>query len=440
MKACRIVCLLGALLGLSGCPGPDCAVSGGPPSSSAQDMSIVLVGESVRLRVSPQLPVSCDASSSVQVPSPETVSVEVSGPDNLPVDSQAKLGSPSTDSATISFTPTKQGRYHVFAAFDPVGGIQQFDLYAALDRSAEAPQQTLPQKCSALERTQRGGWLCDTDFLRDGTFVQRFSNSRLAAAGNVVWAVSPTQIQRYVDTGSTLDFSANLATPLGGALSMLASADELVTLRDGYIERVIFDGTQLVVTGRTAWVNGSAPISQPSLKALLLRMGDQLALVSGTTSSGFTVLQVCPYTLQSGSFVRTGAACQLFSAEVMGFEPSAVWIGSRLSVLDIFNDVRRLEWTGTALVDQGSLPLGDSFKVISSSLELRNTATPVIAPSFPNINPRSRATVPVYSADRGILLEQLDPDIQEPSASPTFLWGTPPSSTSLRVRTRPSTP
>ncbi len=440
MKTRRFLCLLGALLGLSGCPGPGPCSVGVNPSSTPRDMSIIVVGEQVRLLVSPGIPENCDPA--VDVPSPESFSVEISDPNNLPVDSQATLGTPSTSSATIRFTPTKQGRYHVFAAFDPVGGLQQFDLYAARDRSAEAPVQTLTRSYNALERTQHGGWLGDSDFLRDGGLVQQFTGSRLAAAGDVVWAVSSTRIQRLVDTGTGLELSASLTHSQGAAMFLLASANELVILHAGVLQRITFDGTQLASTGVTSWVAGNAPIGQPSLQAILLRTGDQLALVTGKMStSGSPFLQVCPYTLQGGRFVSSGASCQLLSTEVMGFEPNVLWTGSRFSSLDMFNDVHRMEWTGTALVDQASLPLGQSFKVTTHTPELRNTAIPVITPLFPSLDARNRATVPVYAPDRGILLELLDADIPAPSASPTLLWGAPSSSsTGSRIRIRPSTP
>ncbi|MFL5346736.1 MAG: hypothetical protein ACJ8AT_18295 [Hyalangium sp.] len=439
LKTCRFLCLLGALLGLSGCPSPGCAVP--VSSSSFQEASVIIVGEQVRLQVSPQTPATCEATE--EVPTPESISVEISGPDNLPVDSQATLGSPTTDDATVRFTPTKQGRYHVFAAFDPVGGIQQFDLYSARDRSAEAPLQTLPQSCNALERTRRGGWLCDTDFLRDGAFVQRFTNARLAADGDVVWVVSPTQILRMVDTGTALQLSASRTNTVGQATFLLASAGELVILYGSAIERITFDGTQLNSTGLTSWVPSNMPINQQSLQGVLLRAGDQLATVTGggSVNFGVPVIQVCPYQLQSGRFVRTSANCQLIATEVVGFEPNALWTGTRVSVLDTFNEVHRMEWTGTALVDQASLPLGESFKLILHKPEVRNTVIPVITPSFPSISTRSRATVPVYVPDRGILLEQLDTELPEPTASTTLLWGnTSSTSANLRVRTRPSTP
>lgn len=440
MKILQFLSLFGALLGLSGCPASSCADLV-PPSTSSQDKNVIIVSEQVRLQVSPQKLASCEPTD--EVPTPESLTVEISGPDNLPVDSQSSLGSPTTDDATIRFTPTKQGRYHVFAAFDPVGGIQQFDLYAALNRSAEAPLQMLPENCNALERTKRGGFLCDTDFVRDGAVVQRFPNARMAAAGDAVWAVSPTQIMRLADTGTTLELLASRTNSVGQAIFLLASADELVIMYGSALERITFDGTQLTSTGLTTWVPSTQPIHPPSLQAVLLRTGDQLATVvgGGSTTFGTTVIQVCPYQMQQGRFVRTSANCQLLATEVVGFEPNALWIGNGAGVLDNFTDVHRMEWTGTALVDQASLPLGNSFQLIIHTPELRNTAIPVITPFIPSIGTRSRATVPVYTPDRGILLEMLDADVPEPTATTTLLWGnTNPNSGTLHVRTRPSTP
>jgi hypothetical protein len=442
MKTLRFLSLLGALLALTGCPDNPCLGGIPPLEVSSTSTNIILVGEEVRLSLSPASQTDCDGNT--LFPTPETLTVEIADPDNLAVENQSALGNPASRAATIQFTPEKQGRYHVFAAFDPSGGIQQFDLYSARNRSAEALLQTLPQTCKALERTRRGGWLCDSDFWRDGALVQRFTGYRLAAAGDVIWAVSPTQIMRFVDTGTGLDTPVVLNHAEGAARFLLASADELVILHEHTLQRILFDGTTLSSTGATFWEPGNGSVGPKSLTEILLRTGDQLATVVGKERTNFVVLDVCPFQLQAGRFVRTTASCQRLSTEVVGYEPAAVWTGSRFTFTDTFDDLRRMEWTGTELVEQASLPLGDSFKLTTDSAELRNTLTPVILPNRPPfISSGNRpTTLPVFSpVRRGILLEVLDTEMAEPRASPGLLWATStPNPTGTRIRVRPSAP
>src|SRR5688572_21634642 len=115
MKTCRFLFLLGALLGLSGCPETPCSSGGSTSAPRGLQPGVILVGEETRLRVSPLLGDACGAENPE---SPSSLTVEVSGPDNLLVPSQATLGNPPRASATLAFTPDKPGRYHVFAAFD----------------------------------------------------------------------------------------------------------------------------------------------------------------------------------------------------------------------------------------------------------------------------------------------------------------------------------
>ncbi|WP_224246809.1 hypothetical protein [Hyalangium gracile] len=439
MNILRLTCLLGALLGLSGCPTSPCF--NGSTSAPPQQTSVVLVGEEVRLRISPLGQSSCDGD--IEAPTPLSLSAEISGPDNLPVSSQATLGSPPSSSATVRFTPEKQGRHHVFAAFDPVGGIQQFDLYAARDRSAEAPVQLLSQPCQSLERTRRGGWACDSTFVRDGVLMESFPGFRLAVSGDVVWAISTTQILRFVDTGTALESTATLNYGPSAIRFVLASADEVVLMHDTTLQRFVFDGTQLTSTGLTNWVPGTGSVGPSNLRGVLLRAGDRLATVAGSVTNGsFITLEICAYQLQAGRFVRTTAACQKIGNEVVGFEPSVLWTASKFTFSDSVNDVRRMEWTGTSLVEQASLPLGTNFRIPLRMPESRNTIVPVILSSIPVVPGRNRPTVPVYSPDRrDLLLELLDTEIPEPNASSGLLWGTPATGgTGQRVRIRPSTP
>jgi hypothetical protein len=405
------------------------------------------VGEQVSMGLSPNLADGCRFEPQG---TPDTLTVEVSGPDNLPVPAEATLGNPPTATASLKFSPDKPGRYHIFAAFDPVGGIQQFDMYAARDRSPEAPVHTLPRTCTALERTRRGGWLCDSDFVRDGAVVQRFSGARVAVAGDVVWVVNGSQVQRYVDTGAAALVST--ASMTGGASTtefLLASETELLAIRSPDVHRIVFDGTAtLAFKGSASLLFSSGTIGSTGLRGILVRSGEQLAVISTAPPSGgvqpansFTS-QVCSYRIEPDRLLRTADPCQTFTGDVVGYEPGALWVGTPLSFGDELADLRRLEWTVTGLAEEASLPLGPAFEVPRNSLTTRNSAVPVVISSASGLSSRPRPTVPVYTPERRtILLEFLDSEMPKPTASSALLWGgTPLSSSTSRIRVRPVTP
>ncbi len=444
MKICRFFLLLGALLGLPGCPEPPCGGSIGAPAS--QQPGVILVGDEARLRVSPVINDGC---STENVESPSSLTVEVSGPDNLPVSSHATLGNPPRASATVTFTPDKPGRYHVFAAFDPVGGIQQFDLYAARNRSAEAPVHALPLACGSLERTSRGGWVCDSFFVRDGGSVRQFNGARLAVAGDVVWVVSASQTQRFVDTGTALELTATLTGGTSTTETLIASETELLALRVPGVDRIVFDGTPtLVLKGSELLPTGTNTIGSTGLRYILLRSGDQVVILGNATPSspgqpsGSFTSQACPYRIEPDRIVRLTGTCQTISGDVVGYEPGGLWVATRFAFGDGVADLRWLELAGGKLVDQASLPLGTNFEVVKRSFSLRNTAVPVIVSKVPSLDPRAKPTMPVYAPDRRtLLLEFLDSELPEPTASTSLLWSrTNNSNALLRIRVRPTAP
>ncbi len=444
MKTCRILFLLGALLGLSGCPEPPCFVGAEPPPLGGGNSGVILVGEQASMRVSPKFSDGCGNETPER---PSSLSVEVSGPDNLTVPSEAVLGNPFSASSTVTFTPDKPGRYHVFAAFDPVGGIHQFDLYAARNRSAEAPIHTLSRTCIALERTSRGGWVCDSDFVRDGAPVQRFTGTRLAVAGDVVWAVGTTQTQRFVDTGTALELTATLTGGTSSTEALVASETELLAIRTPGVDRIVFDGSSaLALKGSEFLPVFSGTIGSTGLKNILLRSGNQLLVITnvpqttpGQLPNTFTS-QACPYRIEPDRIVRGTEPCQRFTGDVVGYEPGGLWAGTRFSFGDGLSDLRWVEMTGGSLTEQASLPLAFDFQVTRHPFTLRNTAVPVIiAPRVPG-DSRARLVVPVYAADRrALLLELLDAELPDPTASTSLLWGAI-GSAPLRIRVRPTTP
>jgi len=443
-KLCRFLFLLGALLGLSGCPEPCFTDSIGGPGPTPP--AVILVGEPASMRVSPVVFGSCGS----ELPeSPHSLSVEVYGPDNLPVPSQSALGTPPRAAATVTFTADKPGRYHVLAAFEPIGGIHQFDFYAARNRSAEAPLHTMNRLCGVMERTTRGGWVCDSDFVRDGSVVRQFAGARLAVAGDVVWVVDGSRTQRFVDTGTALELTATLPEGASTTEALIASETELLAIRNSNVHRIVFDGTsELALKGSALIPPSSGTVGSTNLRNLLVRSGDQLIIISNAQVSSppqppnsFTS-RACPYRIEPERILLTTDPCQTFEGDVVGYEPGGLWVGTRFSFGEVLADLRWLEMAGGKLVEQASLPLGMNFETVKRPFTARNTAIPVlISPSTP-LSTRFQPTMPVYAPDqRTILLEFLDSEMPQPSASTSLQWGaTNGNGSTIRIRVRPTTP
>jgi hypothetical protein len=442
MKIHRLFPLFLALAGLTGCPDEPCF--GGGVSVSQQQPGVILVGGETILRVAPNLSFGCE--SGEEVPTPASFTVEVYDADNQPVENHASLARPSTGLSTISFTPSKPGRHHIFAAFDPVGGIQQFDLFAAMNHENEAQALTVRQSCTSLARTTKGALVCDQDVIRDGAYVQRFTNSMLAVAGDVVWVVNNARVQRYVDSGTALTLSQSLENGMGTPEFLHATENELVVLYSSIIQRFTVSGTGLFTTGTAVWTPSNIPLSSAAgSRVMAVRTGDRLGIVTritaGTTiTSGY---QVCPYRLEGGRFVRSPEPCTSFSGTLVGYEPDALWVGDpqRFSEVD-FTALRYAQWTATGLAEQASLPLGFNFKVRLNPLYGRQSAVPIITSSSSSVSLNTLTTLAVYSAERrAILMEYLGPQLYEGSASRQLYWASQssgPVTSGLPVLVRPS--
>ncbi|MDY7227798.1 hypothetical protein [Hyalangium rubrum] len=441
MTPLRFCLLPVALLGLSGCPSNNSCFIGLPPTVTNQP-GLVLVDEPAHLRLPPALQPTCEGELD---DGPTRLSVEVSDPNNQPVESQASLGRPATGLASIQFTPLEPGRHHLFVAFEPVGGIHQFEVYAVRNRSTEAPAHTLSKQCNSLERTDRGAWVCDTDIIRDGVVEQRMANSRLLVAGDVVWRVDFAQIQRYVDTGTELRLTASLQHTLGSAEFLLGTANELVLLYFNALQRVTFDGTALVSTGSTSLTPSPGPVTSPGPRGALLRRGDWLGLLTRASTdptTGVPLNLVCPYQLIAGHFVRNVDPCETFTTTLVGLETGGVWTADPRTFSDTeFTNLRYLEWTETGLVEQAFLPLGSNLALNAPPLSNRLSAVPSLLSRNSAFGTPSLTAVPVYSPERhAIFLEYLGEEFEEPFASPRLIWELNGTGTVLDIRIRPTTP
>ena len=176
MKTAPLLALT-ALVALCGCAASDdsCITtplfnggSSGPPSFR--------VGVPASLEVSAVQTLSCNDSAASQVP--DSVSAEVFDPDNhLP-----PLRGESHGERSVRLRPfhsqDDRAPPHVLVAFAPVGSVQQRGVYVAKDWSGRPTATTLPlPRCTQLDRTTRGTWVCDGVALHEGGRTQRLGTS-----------------------------------------------------------------------------------------------------------------------------------------------------------------------------------------------------------------------------------------------------------------------
>ncbi|SEL30521.1 hypothetical protein SAMN05444354_105170 [Stigmatella aurantiaca] len=442
MSRGRLLALPGALallVGLPACPDPiGCTTSPALPPSVTE---LMLVGVPTHLTVHAALP-GCIP----EAPRPSSLAVELSGPDNLPVPVQKAFEPANPTLGVLHFIPEQAGRYHLFAAFDPVGGIIQADLHAARDRSGETAPVMLPLDCGTLERTQPGAWICDVRVLREGVLVRDFPGSRLAVAGEVVWRMDPRLIERYVDTGTELVLTGTWPHAEGKVEAVLATRETLVALHGQTVQHVAFDGTALTGGAPTRWATGTELPSGLGPKALLMRAGDTLAITAGRpfgSSSPFSN-EACPYTVVNGRIERTASACTGFNGSVVGFEPGGLWVEEPGTQTLSYH-----AWTPGGLMPRAAMSL-NGLQTFFTTAEGKNTSVPVLTSSqnFPSSLGRTlrppHALMPAYDAvQRRLLLEYLDSGMVLPQASSTLMWGRSTVFTSgspftaLRILSRP---
>ncbi|HEX8697473.1 MAG TPA: hypothetical protein VF815_01420 [Myxococcaceae bacterium] len=430
------------LLGLTGCSEeevpPICSVAPAPAPPPTRQ-GLLKVGQKFILPVMPLLPLSCG----VEAPQrPTSVTAEIEGPGGEPLEGQVRLGSPNAP-AILEFTPVRPGPHHVLVAFSQVGGIHQFDFQAVVDSSTSAPSFTVNRPCSSLERTQQGAWVCDTAVLRGETVVRTFPSARLAVAGDVLWAVAPGGVERYVDTGTDLVFTGSLLHSEGAATFLQASADELAVVHDHSLALYTFSGGTLATAGATPWTRPSAAVGSPGPYGVILRDGEHLAVVTRESVNFQGAVQVCPYQLVSGKPQRTSGTCTQIIGDTVGFEPRVLWtrepptlVGNRIEQ----GVIHRWEWTAGRLASQGLVSLGVSIRLLFPPL-LNPSNVPVVQSDVSGSTGAAIVALPIWSPERQLILfEHLDAAVLQPRASPTFYWGgTDVTSTegATRVRERP---
>jgi hypothetical protein len=442
MKTAPSLLALTALLTLCGCPGSDDACFATPPpppgGNGSPSPAAYEVNAPASLQVFAVQGFACGAdAAATQLPS--SVSAQVYDPENTPLPVEASLGG-SGLSATLRFTPGRSGRHHVLVAFAPVGSVQQFGVYVARPWTGSAPVQLPLPRCTQLDRTARGTWLCDGVALREpGARPVRLGTSTVApdvaVAGNVVWVVGEGRVRRFVDTGTDLELTGSLL--LGASLltihSRLATENELLVLDSLDLHRFTFtDSGVLAAAGRTVWApSGARTFGVDSAAGLLVRLAeDRLGVVQMERPPDS---RACHFQLQpSGAYAAVITAgpngpqplCQPLPGTPVGYEEGTLWTRVGDPFRPPFAQTLHL-WRAQdgSLVEQGNVVLDAPVEGILSSLR----------PGFviPDIRlgtaPGAFSVVPLAPSRPGPLgLERLPgtPSLSQElrTVSPRFFW------------------
>ncbi|KFE63934.1 hypothetical protein [Hyalangium minutum] len=422
LKPPSVILALALVLGLCGCGGSNQCVPFTLQANTPAGM--LLVGKPEELFVGPSLDYA-GVCQSVEGAAIIASQIEVFDPDQQPVMLESTQNDKDKTGVTLRFTPTKVGRYHFFIGFDPIGGIQQFDLLAAQDRASEPPLHQLPQRCETLESTRSGAWICGTNVFRGTNSPQQLPFGRVEAVGDVVWVVTSAQVLRYVDTGEKLELTASIAHSSGMPESIRATENDVAVAHTSSIQLFTFDGSTLSHTEGTRWLflESLGPVGSDGPRGLLFRTGDRLTAVQnlGAPEASF---QACAFQLTAGRFVRTSAPCQSLEGFVVGFEPQSVWTTIRADPTGPPSMLRRLEWTGEEFVQTASLALPDTLNLAYPLRLLRSSVLPVLRPNFPFVTLQGRSAVPVYvPGDPLLRLMHMDAELSSVQASSSFFWG-----------------
>jgi hypothetical protein len=420
LKRTSLVIALALLVSLPGCGGTTPCTPF--PLQETTPAWLLLAGKPEELIVGPRLDYA-GVCRGIEGTSITFAHIEIFDPDLQPVVFESSLLSTDKSGVSIRFTPTKLGSYHFFIGFEPIGGIQQFDLLAVSDRSSEAPLQSMPHRCNELERTRSGTWICSMNVFRGGTFQQQLPFGRTAVVGDVLWVVSASHVQRYVDTGTKLELTATLSQPWGLPEAISATENDVVMLHKSTLQLFTFDGRELSYTEPMRWLLSEAagPLGHEGPLGVLFRAGERLAVVQNLFQGRY---QSCTFQLSGGHFTRTPEACQMLEGFVVGFESQALWSAERTSPTGTPRALHRLEWGGTEFVLRASLSVPETLTIDYPLRLFRSSALPVLRPNFPLERLLGRSAVPVYEPGQTLLrLEHMDAELSSTQASASFFWG-----------------
>ena len=366
-----------AVLFLSGCASgfDDCNISP-PPGGAGQNAPAVVLGNIAEFVVHPSLRSSCEGPSLSQAP--DSVSAEVFDPNNHFVASEASLAN-GGQSATVRFTPKTTGRHHVRVAFAPVGSVQQFGTYVAAEWSGGDETLFDLPRCTQLDRTTHGTWVCDGVALhaRSGNETRLAGPAGppdVAVVGNVIWSVGENRVRRFIDTGSELVLTGALLLSQRDTMTLiqsrLATEDELWVLDTEHLHRFVFT-SEGVVTGTTPtpWGHPNRmPFGVDLVQGVLVRTGPtevQVIQMAPGPDSLACAFQVGP----AGGFVASETACQDVPGVPAGTEYGALWtrVDNNASPQP-GNTLYRWAAERGALVERGTLMVDAPIELVSAPL------------------------------------------------------------------------
>ncbi|MFT3837433.1 MAG: hypothetical protein QM723_10605 [Myxococcaceae bacterium] len=319
-----------AALALTGCPGssapmPSCPVRGGAGGGTGTSAVgvIGLVGTPMNVELAILLPLSCSG----EPPAVSRVDVSVADPVNAVVASTASAPSQigADARATITFTPTRPGRYHLVARFQPDLGSVQQDVLVALDKTGVAPNTIDVPALNCLQIDLSGDTLLCLDLvfyetwlrtIRAGQVVDSVRANAFALSQDRVWlqGADDQSVSLYqLEADGTLSATGSAAIAINGTPRIFASGDRaLVVDMNSFIE---------VRFSPDAGFTLSPEIGLPPTNSGM-GSGGQFVPDVGVTAVP-TGAQVCSYSAAAGGFADAG--CSPASLDVVGFDDDGVW-------------------------------------------------------------------------------------------------------------------
>lgn len=362
---------------------------------------------------------------------PDTVTAEVYGPGNTLVPSDILLHAEAEPPwARLRFTPPLPGAYHAIVSFAPVGGLQQMGLLAGTDRSGMPVVAELSRtSCAHVDRTSKGTWLCDDAALSPGAQAWRTLGNRakVAVAGDVVWVADSGRVQRFVDTGTSLELTATVSPRefLDDTSSRLATENELVLRSGDWVHRITFTQDQgLTAHPAFRWpAQQGLGFGEDQIRALLVRSGERVLWVYNESQGPGSQSRshACPLQLGAhGGIVLADAPCEPLPGVPVGSEPGALWV--RTYEVEHIGDLRVARdtlhrWAAREgrLVEQAVLPLR-----ALATLQNRSLGVGDVVPLLFQRASASRVALPALSPEQDALVVELFSSGSR--ASSRFLW------------------
>lgn len=401
LRGATLVALVWAGLFASACSQPQpCTIDRQRPPppriQSGMAHGAATVGEYFRLQLMTGFEVSSSRCSGDEAPledGPRTFEVTVVDPLNAPV-AFDRLEDPAESLFFVGFMPTMLGKYFVLLRELPNGVLIQAEVLVVHDR-LDAGLDPVGRRCSRLDRTSSGTWLCGSALLRDGGEAERFGHyAQPVVRDDVIWSSEEGRsFHRWVDHGGRLT-----EAPAGGleteAVVKAASfsRDELLLVDELFLRRFHVTDAGFALTGEVE--------TQESGVYGLHPVGDVAFVVSPATEG----IRACGFELHSdGGLAKSAAACQLLSGVLLGGNETELWMRSepvadRQSVVPI-HTLHRYVLSDGGLEEQGRAEVPASIRVEVDSRPLNESAPNSLA------GPNGPELVARYE-DGGIILER----------------------------------